>query len=221
VLRQDAPEQEAVTTAAAPSRPAPSHARTRAATALVVLGSITLTIALIAGWAQRTIFDDDQFADRAVSVLQAESVRHALAVQITDQLIEHGPSELASYRSPLIGVADDVIDTPAFQEIFRTAVVEAHRTIFERHGARAVLELGESLKLLSQGARRSNAQVANQLPDAVGSILVDLSPAIRSPTRRWSSRCSRSAPPCCSTDVVASSSRSAWGWPRRESRSCS
>jgi hypothetical protein len=157
----------------------PSHARTRTATALVVLGSITLTIALVAGWAQRTVFDPEQFADRAVVVLESASVRHALAVQLTDQLIEHGPSDLASYRSPLIGVADDVIDTPAFHDIFRTAVIEAHQTIFERHGARAVLELGESLKLLSQGAKRSNAAVANQLPDAVGSMLVDLSPSVR------------------------------------------
>ncbi len=101
------------------------------------------------------------------------------AVQLTDQLIEHGPSDLASYRSPLIGIADDVIDTPAFHDIFRTAVVEAHQTIFERHGARALLELGESLKLLAQGAKRSNAAVADQLPDAAGSLLVNLSPSVR------------------------------------------
>jgi hypothetical protein len=178
-MRQDVSEPDVVATTATAPRAAPSRGRTRTATALVVLGSITLTIALIAGWAQRTVFDDDEFADRAVAVLQSESVRHALAVQITDQVIQHGPSELASYRSPLIGLADDVIDTPAFQDIFRTAVIDAHRTVFERHGARALLELGESLKLLSQGARRSNSQVADQLPDAAGSLLVDLSPSLR------------------------------------------
>ncbi len=59
------------------SPPSPSRARSRTATALVVLGSVTLTIALIAGWAQRTVFDPDEFADRAVVVLESASVRHA------------------------------------------------------------------------------------------------------------------------------------------------
>src|SRR5262249_7429824 len=111
--------------------------------------------------------------------LESTSVRHALAVEITDAVIAKRSPDLSSYRTALIPIAENVIETPAFKIIFRDAVSDAHHAVFERHGDVALLNLGESLKLLGQNARASSATVGSALPDTVGSLLVKASPELR------------------------------------------
>ncbi len=45
-------------------------ARRSLATALVVLASVLLALATLAGYARRAVFDSDQFADRAAATLR-------------------------------------------------------------------------------------------------------------------------------------------------------
>ena len=63
-----------------------SRWRGRASTALAVVASISLFVAIVASWAQSTVFDSNEFANRAVASLNSASVRQALAERITDAL---------------------------------------------------------------------------------------------------------------------------------------
>jgi uncharacterized membrane protein YdcZ (DUF606 family) len=150
-----------------------------AAVVLVVVGTVSLTSALLVGWAQRTVFDDREFADRTIRVLDSGVVRRALAEEITDQIIENGSTSLASYRTAIVGVVEDVVATSGFRMIFRGALIQAHRAVFQRNGAAALLELGETLKLLSENAHASKASFASELPSGAGSLLIDVTPTVR------------------------------------------
>ena len=94
-------------TPAGPASPtAPRAARRRAATAraLVVLAAIFMVLALVAGYARRTIVDSDQFANRATAALRDESVRTVIAERVTDEVVLKRQADLLAAR-PLIEAA--------------------------------------------------------------------------------------------------------------------
>lgn len=156
----------------------PGRWRGAAALTLVVVGSLSLALGLAAGWAQRSVFDDGEFATRVVSMLDSRAVRHELAIELTNEIIEKGSSQLASYRTPLIGIVEDVMTTDGFRSIFRGAVAEAHRAVFQRNSAAALLELGETLRLVSANSG-SGGGLSASLPSAAGSLLIDVTPTVR------------------------------------------
>ena len=54
---------------------------------LGTIGVIALLATLVIGYAQRSVFDSDQFAARAAATLENEAVRDELAVVITDEVV--------------------------------------------------------------------------------------------------------------------------------------
>ncbi len=151
----------------------------RASTALVILASTALFVAVVTSWSERTVFDSSEFAARAVVVLDSTAVRDALAQEITDELIENGPSTLASFRSLLVGIVGDVLATDAFKSIFRAAVEQAHHAVFERHAGHALLSLGESLALFTSSSEETSPGLASQLPTDASKLLIDVSPVVQ------------------------------------------
>ncbi len=145
---------------------------------LVALGSISLVIALVAGWIDRNVFDSREFAARAVVVLDDATVRKALAEEVADQLTKSGSSVLVSYRSFLLPLVEDVVGTPAFRLIFRSAIEEAHRTAVSRHAGQATLEMGETLKMLTSTAAVTSPGLADALENQASSLLIDAAPVL-------------------------------------------
>jgi hypothetical protein len=96
-----------VTAAVVPSWPL----RRLASTAMVVLSSIALFVAIVAGWAGRSVFDSDEFANRAVASLDSSAVRGALAEQIADTLSAQAATSLSSFRPELIAVIEELNST--------------------------------------------------------------------------------------------------------------
>ena len=72
-----------------------------ASRAFVVLASVCLLLALVAGYAQRTVFDADQFANRATHALGDENVRSLIAQRLTDDVVLRRQQDLLAAR-PLI-----------------------------------------------------------------------------------------------------------------------
>ena len=125
------------------------------------------------------LFNSKRFADRAVAVLDSQVVREELAKQITDALVANGPSEIASFQNVLRPVIDSMIQTDAFRGIFRTAVGDAHQYLFTEGGNAALVNLSESLGILTASLRISNPDAASILPAASDKFLVDLGDEIR------------------------------------------
>ena len=92
-------------------------------------------------------------------VLDDATVRRVVADEVADQLTKSGSSVVVSYRSLLLPIVEDVVGTPTFRPIFRSAVEEAHRIAVSRHAGQATLEMGETLKMLTSTAAVEAAPV--------------------------------------------------------------
>jgi hypothetical protein len=85
--------------------------REKAVTGLVVLASLLLVAATLAGYARLAVFDSDRFADRAAAALREPSVRTIVGERLTDQLVLPGEPDLiargrsSSRRSPASSAA--------------------------------------------------------------------------------------------------------------------
>ena len=75
---------------------------------------------------------------------------------------------LSSFRSVLVPLLEDVEQTDAFRQLFRNAIVDVHSAVFQRHADRAVLELGDTLGILTSTAKATstNADLLSRLPGA-------------------------------------------------------
>jgi hypothetical protein len=153
--------------------------RRNLSTALVVVAALAATVAVLASWAQRTLFDSQEFADRATVTLRSAAVRRALADVVADRLIASGVADLSSFRSVLVPLLEDVETTDAFRGVFRSAVVEVHDAVFQRHADQALLELGDTFSILASTAKGANDSLAAKLPAQATSLLVDASPALK------------------------------------------
>ena len=157
----------------------PRHrARRWGCIALSVLAGLSLFVAIVASWANRTLFDSKEFADRSVVILKSAAARHALSVELADRIVAADPS-LVAYHSGLVDLVDGVVGTPGFQAIFHAAVEQAHRVVVSRHADRAALELGETLGLLAGSGDVSNQDLIAKLPAAGTSLLIDAAPVLR------------------------------------------
>ncbi len=146
---------------------------------LAVVLAVTLSGGLFALWADHAVFDGHNFADRATKLLDAPAVRAEVADRFTDALIENGPSQLAGFRALIRPAVDDLIGTPAFEELFRTAVREAHRSLFTKGGNDVAVNLSQSLGVLATSMQISNPDVAASIPTGLDQFLVDLGEDIR------------------------------------------
>jgi hypothetical protein len=95
-----------------------------------------------------TVFDSARFAERAERVLDSQAVRSKLADEITDAIINAGPSNLASFRTLIRSTLDPILQTPAFRSIFRRALDTSHDYLFTQSGNTQVINLSESLNVI-------------------------------------------------------------------------
>ncbi len=145
---------------------------------LVVVASVALFVAVLAWWSERNLFEADEFADRATVALDSAAVRALLADELADRLVDSGVASLSAYRSALVPILEDVEQTDGFRVIFRAAVADVHRAVFQRHADKSLLELGEMLSILTSTAKKSSKDLAAQLPAEASSLLVDVSPIV-------------------------------------------
>lgn len=153
---------------------------------LVVLATATLALSILAGYAGHTVFDSEQFANRATDALDDEAVSDEVALAVTDDVVLQADRDLIGLRPVIEEAIGAVVRGGAFQALFRGAVVDLHRSIFERDARTVtltVLDVGvlaqEALRALAPGAaaelgRRTGADVVDGEPPAA---LVDLAQA--------------------------------------------
>ena len=79
---------------------------------LVVLATLVLVLAVVAGYARRALVDSDQFANRATAALRSEPVRTRIADRITDEVVLAHKGDLLAAR-PLIASVAEVLSAGA------------------------------------------------------------------------------------------------------------
>jgi hypothetical protein len=98
---------------------------------LVVVASVALLLALVAGYVRRAAADSDQFANRATAAVRSEPVSALAAEQVTDQLILKRHSDLIGAKPLIESVVSSVVRSPAFTGAFRFGVRDVHRAVFD------------------------------------------------------------------------------------------
>jgi hypothetical protein len=115
---------------------------------LVGLASLALFLAVLAGYADRALFNSDQFADRATDALRDDRVRSVVAEGITDDLVLNAEADLIAARPLIESVASGVVGSDAFTGVFRAGVRDLHRAVFDGDEDTLTLTLADAATLV-------------------------------------------------------------------------
>jgi hypothetical protein len=137
-------------------------ARRMSTRVLLVMTSVLVIGATLAGYAWRVAFDSDQFADRAVAALQDSSVRDLIAERVTDDLVRRQPDLLAA-RPVIASAVSGVVGGSAFASLFRSGVRDVHRAVFDRNQDTVTLTMLDVGILVSAALEQVRPELAAEL----------------------------------------------------------
>jgi hypothetical protein len=130
---------------------------------LVVLASVALLLALVAGYARRAVVDSDQFSNRATAALRDTSVRTLVAEKITDGVVLKNEPDLLAARPVIESVASSVVGSNAFTGLFRSAVRDVHRAVFQRDQHTVTLTVADVGTVLAAALQVVKPSLADQV----------------------------------------------------------
>ncbi len=138
----------------------------------VVLASVCLLLALVAGYAERTVFDADQFANRATHALVDENVRSLIAERLTDDVVLRQQEDLLAARPLIESTASAVVGSRAFAGLFRSSVADVHRAVFQRDQDTVTLTVADIGSVIGGALQALQPKLAAQVrADKQGQLL--------------------------------------------------
>jgi hypothetical protein len=143
-------------------------------TVLVVLGAILLLVGVLTTYASTELFNAGRFANRAVSALDEDEVRALIGARVADGVVKRDPN-LIGARPLIEGAADGVVGSAPFEQLFRGAVEDLHRTVFESDRDTVALKAADIGVLVIESLQEFAPDVAASIPKAVEPRLVAVS----------------------------------------------
>lgn len=169
-----------MTTATDTTRPSRrTRRRSHLSAALAVVLAILLTTNTVAFWAHDAVLSGTNLADTSTRLLHSSSVRAELADAITEQLVETGPSRLASFQTVLRPAIEQLLATEVFSAIFRSAILQAQDSLLTEQGTVSAINLSGALGVLSGSLQVSNPELASSIPDGTSDFFVSISSRLR------------------------------------------
>jgi uncharacterized membrane protein HdeD (DUF308 family) len=145
--------------------------RRSTASALVVLASVLLVAATLAGYARRALFNSDQFADRATATLGDSSVRTLIADRVTDRVILRHQADLLAARPIVASTISDIVGGGAFRSLFRRGALDVHRAVFDDDQDTVTLTLADVGTVAAAALRQFRPGLAAEVDDR-GQVVV-------------------------------------------------
>src|SRR3712207_1553971 len=130
---------------------------------LVVVASLGLLLALVAGYVRRAAVDSDQFANRATAALRDDSVRALVAAQVTDELVLKSKEDLIAARPIIQSVVSSVVGGDAFTGAFRAGVRDVHRGLFEGDQNTVTLTVADIVTIVGTALQAVQPSVADDV----------------------------------------------------------
>jgi hypothetical protein len=130
---------------------------------LVVVASVAIMLAVVAGYVRRAAVDSDQFANRATAALRDDSVRTLVAERVTDEIVLKRDSNLTAARPVIQSIVSTVIGGPAFTGAFRAAVRDVHRAVFDRDQHTVTLAVRDVGTIVAAGVEVVQPSLAKRL----------------------------------------------------------
>ena len=128
--------------------------------------SLATVLALVCAYVQRAVVDSDQFANRATAALRDDSVRSLAAQKITDEVVLKKEADLIAARPLIESVASGIVGSSAFTGLFRSAVRDVHRSVFDRDRDTVTLTVADVGTLLAEGLRQVRPATADRVESA-------------------------------------------------------
>jgi hypothetical protein len=147
---------------------------------LLVVAGVMFPVLVLSQWAGSTLYESDNFSERAVEPLNSEAVRTELARRLTAQLVQAGNQQATSFRPAFELALEGVIDTDTFKSIFRNAVRRTHESIIEQGegGGRQGLDLGASFALITSSLQAGGGGGGQQGASGLDNSLTDITSTI-------------------------------------------
>jgi hypothetical protein len=137
--------------------------RAIAVRAMAVAASVLLVLALVAGYTRRAAVDSEQFANRATEALRDESVRTLVAARITDDVVLKNAADLIAARPIIESAASGILGSRAFTNLFRGAVRDVHRALFDRDRDTVTLTVADVGTVLAAALEQVRPSLARRL----------------------------------------------------------
>ena len=139
-----------------------SQARRIWSAALGVLAAVALLLSLLTLYANRVLFDSDQFANHVGAAVEEPAVKDEVGRRITDGIVGAQP-DLIAVRPIIQSVAAGVVGTGAFNDLLRAAVRDVHRAIFKHDENTVALTVADVGVVVSSALERLAPKVAKQI----------------------------------------------------------
>lgn len=128
----------------------------------------------IALYLNRTVFDSDNFADRATTAIEDADVRALISEKVTDGAVKARP-DLVGVRPVIGAVADGIIRSEPFRNLFRAGVNDLHRSVFSRDRDTVSLAVSDIGVLVIQALDRIAPKTADRIPPDLRTNLISIS----------------------------------------------
>ncbi len=148
--------------------------RPRLAKALVVIASVLTFVGGVALYLDRTVFDSDDFADRAASALESQDVRAYVSARVADEAVQARP-DLVGVRPVIGSVADGIIRSAPFRALFRAGASDLHRSVFSSDRDSVALAVSDVGVLVIQALEKISPSAAKRVPPDLEADLVSFS----------------------------------------------
>ncbi len=149
-----------------------TRSRTVASVVLAVLGAVLVLVGAVAFYARTEVIDQNAFADRAVTALRDDQVRHVVGREIVVNLVDRGSNDLIAARPLLETVVDAGLQTDVFRRVFREAAVQTNRVLFVREKSNVAFDLADASEVVRYGLRSVDPKLARQVPRNVDVALL-------------------------------------------------
>ena len=136
---------------------------------LLAAGALLLFAALFALWAADALVDSDGFTERAVRALDDDDVQQFVSNFLVEELIEQGDPGLIAARPLLEAAVQAVIGTAAFEQLYKTALLQTHRALFSDEPI--VLQLVDASISVEVTLARFNPELADSLPSLDSAVI--------------------------------------------------
>ncbi|MEK6272477.1 MAG: hypothetical protein AABM42_07495 [Actinomycetota bacterium] len=144
-------------------------------TALGVLAAVVLLLSLLTLYANRVLFNSDQFANHVGAAVDQPAVKDEIGRRITAGIVGAQP-DLVAVRPIIQSVAAGVVGSGAFNDLLRAAVRDVHRAIFKHDENTVALTVPDVGVVVSSALEQLAPKVAKRIRSRATAPILDGEP---------------------------------------------
>ena len=137
--------------------------RGRWSAVLAVLAALALLAGLVTGYASLTLFDSDEFSERATAALEDDAVKAEIGRRVTDDLVLRAQADLVAFRPLIESVVEGIVGAGVFRDLVQTAVRDVHGGLVVGNQNTATLTLADAGVVIRGALQALAPQLSKQI----------------------------------------------------------